>query len=161
MKRNPKLTRVWFGLAVLAIIGAFAGNYLLPDRSTNTPAIGTILVHKSATCTCCSKWVEHLRKAGFKVEVHNDSDLNHIKQVLGVPESLSSCHTAMVNGYVIEGHVPAADIRRLMVEKPAIRGLAVPGMPIGSPGMEARDKQEPYDVLAIPASGEATVFARH
>lgn len=121
----------------------------------------TIEVWKSPTCSCCSKWVEHLREGGFNVTVHNETAMNPLKTKLGVPQALASCHTAVVDGYVIEGHVPIEDIRRLLSEKPKTLGLAVPGMPIGSPGMEQSDRHDPYETLAFTAGGESSVYAKH
>lgn len=118
-------------------------------------------VWKSPTCQCCSKWVEHLRQSGFNVTVHNESAMNPLKAQLGVPQNLASCHTAKVAGYVIEGHVPAQDIRKLLSDKPKVLGLAVPGMPIGSPGMEQGDRKDAYETLAFTAGAESTVYAKH
>lgn len=118
-------------------------------------------VWKSPTCQCCSKWVEHLRQSGFSVTVHNESAMNPLKTQLGVPQNLASCHTAKVAGYVIEGHVPAQDIRKLLSDKPKVLGLAVPGMPIGSPGMEQGDRKDAYETLAFTAGAESTVYAKH
>lgn len=121
----------------------------------------TVTVYKSPTCGCCGEWVKHLRSNGFKVEAHDVADLDPIKQKLGVRPELASCHTATVGGYTIEGHVPAADIKRLLAERPKkAKGLAVPGMPIGSPGMETGPPQ-PYATLLFDAAGGTRVFARH
>ena len=120
----------------------------------------TIAVIKDPDCGCCTEWVVHLRSAGFVVEVTDTRDQPAISAKLGVPEDLRGCHTATVEGYVIEGHVPAADIKRLLAEKPAGRGLAVPGMPMGSPGMEQGGKKQPY-VTVLFGDGGASVFARH
>lgn len=124
-------------------------------------ALPEVLVYKTPTCGCCGKWVEHLRANGFKVNVVERDDLGDIRRDWKVPRTLASCHTARIGRYVIEGHVPAADIRRLLASQPRVDGLSVPGMPIGSPGMEQGDTVEPYDVLAFNAAGETTVFARH
>ena len=105
-----------------------------------------IKVSKDPNCGCCTGWVEHLRSNGFVAAVTNSADMQAVKVRLGVPEELASCHTAEIAGYVIEGHVPARAIRRLLAEKPAARGLAVPGMPIGSPGMEG-GTPEVYEVI--------------
>ena len=122
----------------------------------------TIEVYKSATCGCCSKWVDHLKANGFAVRTTNREDLAEFKASHRVPRSVQSCHTAIVNGYVIEGHVPASDVQRLLKERPAIVGLAVPGMPLGSPGMEvAGRKGQPFDVLALDKDGKSRVFASH
>ncbi len=121
-----------------------------------------IAVHKSQYCGCCHLWVKHVEQAGFRVQVENREDLDAVKQALGVPAPLASCHTAEIAGYVIEGHVPAEDIRRLLAEKPDVRGLAVPGMPRGSPGMEMPDgRRDAYSVLAIQRDGSTREFARH
>jgi len=117
-----------------------------------------ITVYKSPWCGCCEAWVDHLRAGGFAAEVHDVEDLTPIKRIAGVPSGLGSCHTASVNGYAIEGHVPADVIRRLLDERPAVRGLAVPGMPIGSPGMEG-PSPEAYAVYAFTADGRARRYA--
>ncbi|MFO7993233.1 MAG: DUF411 domain-containing protein, partial [Marinobacter sp.] len=106
-----------------------------------------IHVYKSPTCGCCTDWVDHLKDNGFKVEVTETNNLNPLKQDAGLPSSLASCHTAFIGDYVIEGHVPANDIHRLIAEAPKAKGLAVPGMPVGSPGMEMGDRKDPYQVL--------------
>lgn len=121
-----------------------------------------ITVHRDAYCGCCHAWVEHLRKEGFDVEDRIEGDMEPVKQRLGIVPEHASCHTAEIAGYVVEGHVPAADIRRLLRERPAIRGLALPGMPLGSPGMEVDGvAPQPYTVLAIGKSGEASAYAGH
>ncbi|MCP3662348.1 MAG: DUF411 domain-containing protein [Gammaproteobacteria bacterium] len=117
-----------------------------------------VVVYKSPTCGCCKGWISHLKENGFSVEVHDRSNLNSIKAELGVPRHLQSCHTAKVEGYVVEGHVPADVIVRLLKEKPRIKGLAVPGMPMGSPGMEG-PRNDAYDVLTFQSNGKTTVFA--
>lgn len=119
-------------------------------------------VFKSATCGCCTKWVEHLQAHGFTVRTTVTEALDDIKSKHQVPGSVRSCHTAVVGGYVIEGHVPAADVHRLLKERPAVAGIGVPGMPIGSPGMEVPGmKVQPYDVLAFTTQGTTRVFASH
>lgn len=117
-------------------------------------------VHKNPQCGCCDKWVQHLQKAGFVVRTHAASDLSALRRQLQMPERLGSCHTARVGGYVVEGHVPAADIARLLKEKPKAIGLAVPAMPPGSPGMETT-VSVPYETLLVRADGSTVVFARH
>jgi hypothetical protein len=119
-----------------------------------------LLVYKSPTCGCCAKWVEHVNAAGFTSETTNLPDLSLIKASHGVPAQLASCHTSLVGGYVIEGHVPAEDIRRLLRERPAIVGLAAPGMPAGSPGMDVPNSP-PYQVLSFDKQGRTKVFATH
>ena len=122
-------------------------------------AADTIEVWKDPGCGCCTKWVDHLKAAGFGVRTHEVSDMNAARAKNGVPQALGACHTARVGRYAIEGHVPAADIRRLLRERPEGAGLAVPGMPAGSPGMEA-DRTQPYDVLLFNADGRTRVY-RH
>jgi hypothetical protein len=118
-----------------------------------------VTVYKTATCGCCSKWVEHLRSAGFPVVAHDVENLDEIKAQQGVPLALRSCHTALVDGYLVEGHVPAPVIERLLRERPRVTGLAVPGMPVGSPGMEG-EHPERYAVLAFDGSGRVTVYSQ-
>jgi hypothetical protein len=117
-------------------------------------------VFKSPSCGCCGGWVEHMRQNGFQVTTHDVADVPAERKKLGMPERLGSCHSAKIGGYVIEGHVPAADIRRLLKEKPKAIGLAVPGMVPGSPGMDA-PKPMPYDTLLVARDGTTRVFARH
>jgi hypothetical protein len=124
-------------------------------------AAATVMVTKSATCGCCKGWVEHMRKAGFTVEVHEVEDVSPTAKRLGVPEALRSCHTSEVEGYVVEGHVPAADVKRLLAERPKAAGIAVPGMVVGSPGMEAGDRVDPYKVVLFDKSGKTSTFASH
>ena len=119
-----------------------------------------IEVWNSPSCGCCSEWVNHLQANGFTLKV-NDTGNNAARAQLGVPPKLGSCHTARVGGYAIEGHVPAADIKRLLAEKPDAIGLAVPGMPVGSPGMEVGNERDPYDVLLIARDGSTRVFQSH
>ena len=117
-------------------------------------------VFKNAACGCCARWAEHMRTSGFEMRTHDVPDVSAERRRLGMPPGVASCHTAVVDGYVIEGHVPASDVRRLLVERPKARGLAVPHMPGGSPGMENGDKV-PYDVLLVNSKGSPTTFARH
>ena len=125
-------------------------------------ALPTIDVHRSPSCGCCMKWVAHLQGAGFKVNVHNEDDMQAIKTSLGVPDDKRSCHTGKVGGYFIEGHVPAADIKRLLKERPKASGLAVPGMPVGSPGMEMPSGvKQPYTVDLVAKDGSSRVYAEH
>lgn len=119
-----------------------------------------VTVYKSASCGCCGAWIAHLKQKGFRVQAHDVADVTAHRERLGVPAALGSCHTAVVGRYAIEGHVPAADIRRLLREKPAGRGLAVPGMPLGSPGMPG-PRKDPYDTLLFDAGGKYVVFERH
>ena len=129
---------------------------------TMEQALPLMVVHKSPTCGCCSSWIEHMQKAGFKVESRNVDDMSPVKARVGVPYGKGSCHTAEVGGYFIEGHVPAEDVKRLLAERPDAKGLTVPGMPGGSPGMELPDGSvQPYAVELVARDGTTSVFARH
>lgn len=120
----------------------------------------TVTVYKSPTCGCCNAWVDHMREAGFTVNAINTNDVDAIKRKHGVTRDLGSCHTALVGGYVLEGHVPAKDVKRLLAERPQVTGLAVPGMPMGSPGMEGMYSDK-YDVVAFDTAGGRKVFASY
>jgi hypothetical protein len=120
-----------------------------------------VVMHKDPNCGCCSAWAEHLEANGFKVKTVAERDMQAVKRRFAVPQRLTSCHTARVGGYVIEGHVPASAIKRLLREKPALAGLAVPGMPLGSPGMEVPGKRDPYDVVSFDGAGGSRVFESH
>lgn len=121
----------------------------------------TVEVYKTLSCGCCGLWVEHMQKSGFKVNVHNVRDVTPMREQAGVPDAMASCHTAIVGGYAIEGHVPAADVARLLRERPKATGIAVPGMVQGSPGMEQGQGKDPYDVILFGAARRPAVFARH
>jgi Cu/Ag efflux protein CusF len=123
-------------------------------------ALPTIDVYKSAYCGCCEQWVDHLKKNGFTVKSHDVPNPSDCRAKSGIPEQLGSCHTGMVNGYAIEGHVPAAEIKRLLAERPKARGLAVPSMPMGSPGMEG-PRSDAYDVLLVQADGSHKVYQHY
>jgi hypothetical protein len=118
-------------------------------------------VFKSPSCGCCGAWVEHMRAAGFTVRVTEVDDTSAARKRLGLPERYGSCHTATVGGYVLEGHVPAAEVKRLLASQPKALGLAVPGMPPSSPGMDVPGRKDPYEVLLVAASGQSSVFARY
>lgn len=137
---------------------------LLAAALAATPAFAQLAqvvdVYKSPYCGCCGKWVEHLQQNGFKVRTHEVEDVSGMRRSLGMPETYASCHTAKVGNYLIEGHVPAADVKRLLREKPKAIGLAVPSMPPGSPGMES-PQPVPFDTLLVQAPGKHQVFARH
>ena len=124
------------------------------------PKQPTITVYKDPGCGCCKSWIEHLIKHGYRVDAKDTPAMTEVKRTLGVPDALTSCHTAVVNGYLIEGHVPAADIARLLKEKPKVAGLAVPGMPMGSPGMEG-PRQQHYQVLSFDKNGKTRIFASY
>lgn len=120
------------------------------------------IVYKTASCGCCGVWADHLRAAGFAVEIRDTDDMHPVKQRLGVPAGKASCHTAEIGGYVVEGHIPASDIKRLLKERPTARGLVLPGMPAGSPGMEMPDGHvQSYTVELVLADGSTQPFAQH
>ena len=145
-------------IVALLLAGA-AGGFAFLGQSGAKGATASIHVYKSPTCGCCAKWVDHLEDAGFDVTVEDVNDIGAVKTSMGVPGDLGSCHTARVGDYIIEGHVPADQIQELLAEAPDVAGLAVPGMPIGSPGMEGPNAR-PYDVLAFDEAGNRGVFAR-
>ena len=121
-----------------------------------------VVMYKRETCMCCAKWADHMETAEFKVEQVVPEDLFAVKDEAGVPQELASCHTAKVGGYIVEGHVPLEDVRRLLDEKPDAIGITVPGMPIGSPGMEVEGRPaDKYDVLLIHNDGTTSVWASH
>lgn len=126
------------------------------------PVLPEVIVHKSASCGCCKVWAQHLRSAGFPVTVQNTEDVSPVKQRLGVSPRMASCHTAEIDGYFIEGHVPIEDINRLLRERPKAKGITVPGMPAGSPGMETPSGEvQPYSALLVADDGSTSVFSRH
>jgi len=129
---------------------------------TSESDAGDMVVYKDPNCGCCGKWIDHMKAAGYEVEVRNRRDVNPIKTERGVPMGMRSCHTAVVDGYFIEGHVPAEDVTNLLVTKPDVKGLAVPGMPLGSPGMEVPGREPMrYTVYAVGQDGKTTAFANH
>jgi hypothetical protein len=157
--------------SVLLLAVAACGGEATPEAAAATGAAeaalrvaatpsqpATIRVYTTEGCGCCNGWVEHLRAAGFEVDARNVTDLPSIKAGAGIDASLSSCHTALVDGYVVEGHVPADVIQRLLAERPDIAGVVVPGMPVGSPGMEGGGAK-PYQVLALGRDGSTEVYA--
>jgi len=139
-------------IATFSMVVLFNTSMLQADS-----ALPIATVYKSPTCGCCGKWISHLEANGFKVTAKNSNNLASIKQQLGIQPQLQSCHTAQIGNYIVEGHVPAADIKRMLAEQPDIDGLAVPGMPMGSPGMEGARKDN-YDVLAIKKGNNPKVF---
>jgi hypothetical protein len=139
---------------------ALAGGKSLWAAMPGSDADPTMTIYMSPTCGCCGKWVEHVKAAGFKTVVHEEQDMDTVKESLGVPRDMRSCHTAQVDKYLIEGHVPAADVRKLLARKPKAAGLAAPGMPASSPGMAvAGELHEPFDVLLFQRDGKSEVFA--
>jgi len=150
------LIRTLMTVAVLGLAACDGGNFNSGSTATMTQKI---VMYKSPTCSCCSGWADHLRSAGFTVIEKKSNDMASIKEQYGVPKKLASCHTAIVDGYIIEGHVPAADVKRLLKERPKVAGLTAPGMPMKSPGMQAVGKKpRGYDVLSFDKDGKTTVF---
>jgi hypothetical protein len=124
-------------------------------------ALPPVEVFRNPTCGCCGAWIDHLKAAGFDVKVTMVEDTGVARRKYGLPDTFGSCHTAVVAGYVVEGHVPAADVRKLLAMKPRAVGLAVPGMPIGSPGMEMGSRKDPYQVLLVDKQGRERVFSSY
>jgi hypothetical protein len=139
----------------MSALGALPLAWALPVH-----AIPTIEVFKSASCGCCTAWAKHLQAAGFAVKSTNVADPGSVRASHGMPDRYASCHTALVDNYVVEGHVPAADVSRLLAQRPAALGLAVPGMPAGAPGMEG-GRSQPFDVVLVERGGAARVFAHY
>jgi hypothetical protein len=130
----------------------------MPLARAATPERVKVEVWKSPSCGCCKEWVKHLQAHGFEVLAHDVDGPADVRARLGMPDQFGSCHTARVGGYLLEGHVPAREVRRLLAERPKAIGLAVPAMPVGSPGMEVGNRKDPYDVLLVTADGRASVF---
>ncbi|MDX9844888.1 MAG: DUF411 domain-containing protein [Aquabacterium sp.] len=146
---------------LLLALAATPAALLAAQAQANPFKLPTVQVWKSPTCGCCTAWVEHMRNAGFTVNVSEVDDTSPTRKRLGMPAKLGSCHTALVGGYVLEGHVPADDVKRLLRNKTAGLGLSVPGMPVGSPGMEMGPRLDPYDVLLVQRDGSTSVFSHY
>ena len=147
------------GVVAFGLVGAGLGIWLMNGGIKQAEA-ADMVVYKSPTCGCCAAWIEHIEASGITVDVKNAYDLSPIKAKMGVPDQLESCHTAVIDGYTIEGHVPATDIKRLLSERPDARGLSVPGMPVGSPGMEQDGEKDPFVTVLFGDQGYQA-FARH
>lgn len=161
--RSLSLLAIVAGLSACApTTGAPIAVVAAVEQSAEVHGLPVALVHKSPTCGCCGLWVDHLKEAGFQVEVRNSEDVMPVKQRLGVPYGKGSCHTAEIADYFIEGHVPAEDIKRLLAEKPDAKGLVLPGMPMGSPGMEGPEgTARPYTVELVARDGTTSSFSQH
>jgi hypothetical protein len=148
------------GMSVVVFAGAMA---LSAQQNAAPAALPKVTVYKTSSCGCCRLWVDHLKKNGFDVQAMDVSsaDVRAVSKAAGLKDEATSCHTAKIGTYTVEGHVPAEDIKRMLKEKPAIAGIAAPGMPMGSPGMEQGNTKEAYDVLAFKKDGTTTVFAKH
>lgn len=153
--RTLPIASALFSLAFLA--GCTDGSATDPGSPSDENE-NEMVVYHDPNCGCCSKWIEHMEKNGFQVESRLETNMNHVKHEHGVPRDLPSCHTAIVDDYVIEGHVPASDVRRLLEENPDAKGLSVPGMPLGSPGMEQGNRRQAYDVVLFKEHGQHEVF---
>jgi hypothetical protein len=155
-----RLSRVTLALAAIAVAALSLG---LAAQSKPAAAGPKVTVYKTSSCGCCKLWVDHLKASGFDVQAMDVSsaDVRSVSKAAGLPDDGVSCHTAKVGNYVVEGHVPASDIQRMLKEKPAIAGIAAPGMPMGSPGMEQGGAKEAYDVVAFTKDGKMTVYAKH
>lgn len=162
----------WFKLAAaITVAGSLGiGTYAALTFSSSqsdaiagdiTPEALVVTAFRSPTCGCCGAWLDHMKAAGFKVKDNLVEDMESVKQKHHVSQELAACHTAIVGGYVVEGHIPAADVKRLLAEKPNITGIAVPGMPIGSPGMESGDIREPYMVYSFNQNGDTEIFQEY
>lgn len=155
-KRSTQLLALVAALITVSLTSAAVRNGS-PVTDAKKPII---TVYKDPSCGCCKNWIAYLIKHGYRVDAKDAPNMPEIKHSLGVPDGLTACHTAVVNGYLIEGHVPAEDIDRLLAQKPTIAGIAVPGMPMGSPGMDG-PRSERYQVLSFDKAGKTKVFASH
>lgn len=159
--------QVWFrslSFIFMLLAGVTAnGQSLVEKAASNSAEKLSMVVYKSASCGCCGDWVKHMQDNGFVVEVHDTENINEIKQRAGLHRNLASCHTAFIEGYVVEGHVPAMDVKRLLQDKPQIKGLTVPGMPAGEnvPGMEVQPGNASFDVLSFQEDGTSSVWQHY
>lgn len=151
---------IWPALATFAL--SACGDAADSGEGAREASLPLLVVYKTESCGCCGDWVTHMEAAGFKTEVHNVDNLYPVKERAGIPPAMGSCHTAFVDNYFIEGHVPADDVKRLLNERPDAKGLTVPRMPIGSPGMESPTGEvEPYEVFLVANDGGTSVYATH
>ena len=153
MTKNKRLTAIVLTLFIFSLI-----SFAFLQKASAEPEM---TVYKSPTCRCCGKWITHMEENGFKVKAVDVIEMNVVKEKYGIKRNLASCHTAIIDGYFIEGHVPASDVKRLLAEKIDSKGLTVPGMPIGSPGMEMGDRVDPYQVLSVKSDGSTEVFNQY
>jgi hypothetical protein len=158
MRKTP----ITIAFAAIAIAGLAYGA-AAQQKAPAATALPKVTVYKTSSCGCCRLWVDHMKANGFDVQAMDVSaaDVRGISKAAGLKDEGTSCHTAKIGAYTVEGHVPAADIKRMLKEKPAIAGIAAPGMPMGSPGMEQGNAKEPYDVIAFKKDGTSTVYAKH
>jgi hypothetical protein len=153
MNKKIILTGILVSTCILFVGSIFTAQKVNADT--------VMTVYKSATCGCCEKWVNHMQDNGFKVKAVDVQNIGAVKQRYGISSNLASCHTAIVNGYIVEGHVPASDVKRLLSERKDVLGLAVPGMPIGSPGMEIGERVDRYDVVSFDKEGNIEIFQQY
>jgi hypothetical protein len=164
MKRNGFCSEIrqLIQLLTIALVAIAASILLVTEPSMAVPSKSSeINVYRDPSCSCCGGWIEHLAAQGFQPTSIATSDMEKLKQQYGVPEDFASCHTAVIDKYVIEGHVPVEDIKRLLVEKPNVAGIAVPGMPIGTPGMENGDRKDSFTVFSFDKQGKTAAFNRY
>lgn len=154
---KPTIHKLYYAAAAMALLVTTGCIAETPPEASGAET-STMVVYHDPNCGCCGKWIEHMEHHGFTVESVKETDMNAIKRKLGVPANLPSCHTATIGDYVVEGHVPAGDVQRMMEEKPDVAGIAVPGMPLGSPGMEYGETRHAYDVVSFDESGRTSVF---
>lgn len=158
---NRRFSRRSVVIAMGGVAAAVAGAFAFPGLFGSSPAkAGEVVVYKSPSCGCCGKWAEHLRQNGFEVSINNIDNIGPVKEQAGIPYDLEACHTAFVDGYAVEGHVPAENIHKMLADRPKFKGIAVPGMPASSPGMDSPD-HEPYTVYSFDADGKKKVYASY
>lgn len=161
MKTFKSIPLLIFALIMISPATLMAEPAIQHQADTATSEPMKIKVYKSPSCGCCSEWETHLEQHQFIVTSINHRQMSLIKKQLGVPQNLQSCHTAIINGYLVEGHVPAADIKQMVTEKPDILGISVPHMPVGTPGMEMGDRKDPFKVFAFDKDGHARVIKEY
>lgn len=150
-----------FLIAAAVVALSVSGRTLATPAASAAQTLPAVTVYKDPNCGCCSLWVRHMEQAGFTVTAHNTSDMPAVRAKYGVPSHVQSCHMGVVDGYVLEGHIPADDVKRLLKERPKAKGIAVPGMPVGSPGMEQGNVRHAYSVVTFDETGRTAVFAQH
>jgi hypothetical protein len=161
-----KSSRFFSYAAAIVLVAGGAIWYIISDyydhqQQADQSAKSQVVMYKNPNCQCCTKWATHMEEAGFTVSIQPTQQMSAVKTNYKVPYDMGSCHTAVVNGYVVEGHVPAKEVKKLLEERPDAIGLAVPGMPVGSPGMEQGNRTEPYDVLLFGENGTKSTFASY
>jgi len=160
--RLPYLYGLLIALCLLVSLPVGGNNALASNLSTGSVANPyELTVFRSPTCGCCGDWLDYMKTEGFQIQDNVTEDMDTVKRTYGVSEGLDSCHTALIDGYVIEGHVPANDVRQLLSDRPNVAGITAPGMPMGSPGMEMGDRIDDYTVYAFTAQNKVIPFARH